>query len=115
MIKDGKQVKMVRIYLEDFNKRINRIVPIQYNIFKKSIEPNFQKWVNTMSLADHNEYVGYVLTGKNHLCRFCGGIVIGNNRDEMCDWCGERFGTKSYKEYRLTKRRSLKDGDTFDE
>jgi hypothetical protein len=116
MIKDGKQVKIVRIYLEDFYQRTVKIVPIELSIFKKTIEPKFQSWVNTMSLADGKEYVGYVLTGKNHLCKFCGGIVLGKNRDEMCDWCTERFGTNSYKQYRLSKRHShINDNDTIDE
>jgi hypothetical protein len=102
---NGKQVKMVRVYLEDFRARKYEVVKVPLAIFKKSIEPKFSSWVSLINKTRNANYKGYVLTGKNHLCRFCGGFVEGKIRDKMCDWCLEVHGTDSYAEFKKRKRR----------
>lgn len=114
MIKDGKQIKIVRIYLEDFKARKYEVVNVYASAYNKNIKHNFQKWVNTINLAKGTNYKGYVLTGKNHLCKFCGGFVEGTDRDKLCDWCSERFGTSSYKKFKKDRQRiSVNEDDTF--
>jgi rubrerythrin len=114
MIKDGKQVKIVRIYLEDFEARKYETMVVLASAYNKFIKDNFQTWLNTINMAKGTNYKGYVLTGQNHLCKFCGGFVAGINRDEMCDFCSERFCTRSYKQFKKERARSrLNEDDTF--
>lgn len=92
-----KKIKVIRIYLEDFEARKYEIVRIPRTVYNNTIKDNFAGWLDLINKTRNAHYTARVLTG-NHLCHYCGGFTDGRNYDELCIDCKRRFGVTYYKQ-----------------